>query len=178
MRLITGAIESMRQRRAAQTVSSLWGQYVPPLLFDNNGLGMYLDPPPPRIRTAYRRLFAVLEAYRDLCAAHGVRFVVALFPQRFQVQPPDWQATIRAYGLRPECFDLQAPDRRIRAFCRRAGIPCLDPTEAMSRQFARTGRSLYLPRGDMHWNAEGHRAFAEATEDAVISLASGAGAPR
>jgi len=175
VRLIAGALDALRQREAPQTVSSLWGQYKQPLLFDNNGLGMYLDPAPPRIRTAYERLFAVLRAYRDLCAAHGIRFAVALFPQRFQVQPRDWQATIHAYGLVPGCFDLTAPDRKILAFCRQAGIPCLDPTEAMAERFARTEHSLYLPRGDMHWNAAGHQAFAEATGDQLTKLVAGLG---
>jgi len=170
-RLVTGALEARRQRRAPQTVASLWGQYTPPLLFDNNGLGMYLDPAPPRIRTAYDRLFRLLAAYRDLCAAHGVNFAVVLFPQRFEVQPRDWEATVRAYGLDPECFDLNAPERRIEAFCREARIPCLDPTDAMTRRFLDTDRSLYLPRGDMHWNARGHQAFADAVADELQQLA-------
>lgn len=181
VRLVTGALEARRQRRAPQTVTSLWGQYTPPLLFDNNGLGMYLEPAPPRIRTAYDRLFRLLRAYRDLCAAHGTRFAVALFPQRFEVQPRDWEATVDAYGLVPECFDLRAPERRIGAFCQEAGIPCLDPNEpneaaeatgSMTRSFLDGGRSLYLPRGDMHWNARGHRAFADAVAEELDRLAS------
>lgn len=171
VRLVTDALEARRQRLAPQTVASLWGQYAPPLLFDNNGLGMYLEPAPPRIETTYERLFRLLRAYRDLCAAHGIRFAVALFPQRFEVQPQDWEATVRAYGLDPGCFDLKAPERRIEAFCREAGIPCLDPAEKMAQRFSDTNRSLYLPRGDMHWNARGHRAFADAVQDELAALA-------
>ncbi len=177
LELVQSALQSVGQHEAPQAVTSLWDEYARPRLFDNNGLGMYLAPAPPRIDTAYDRLDSVLEGYREACAAHGIGFAVVWFPQRYQVQPRDWTATVRTYGLDPECFDLRAPNRRLQAFCRRAGIPCLDPTPAMSRGFEETGRSLYLPRGDMHWNARGHRALADAIEDDVLRQAAGVGAP-
>jgi len=170
-RLAASRLAAWREREAPATVASVWRRYRRPLLFDNHGLGLYLAEPPPRVRRAYDRLFALLRAYRDLCEAHGVRFAVALFPQRFQVQERDWRATVAAYGLDPGCFDLMAPNRRIAAFCRRAGIPCLDPTEDFARRFEASWESLYLPRGDMHWNARGHRAFFEATREQVEELA-------
>lgn len=170
-------LETLGDRQAPRAVTSLWDEYVRPRLFDNNGLGMYLDPAPPRIQTAYDRLDSVLEGYREVCAAHGIGFAAVLFPQRYQVQPRDWTATVRTYGLDRDCFDLRAPNRRLTAFCRRAGIPCLDPTPAMSRRFEGTGRSLYLPRGDMHWNARGHQALADAIEGDVLRQAAGVGAP-
>jgi hypothetical protein len=178
VRLAASGLASWRERERPWAVTSLWGEYRRPLLFDNHGLGLYLEPPPPRIRDAYARLFATLRAYRDLCRAHGVGFAVAPFPQRFQVQERDWRATLRAYGLDPGCFDLMAPNRRIGAFCREAGIPCIDPAPAMARRFEESGRSLYLPRGDMHWNARGHRAFFEAAAEAVEELARARPTPR
>lgn len=170
-RLATSRLAARREREAPSAVASLWGRYRRPLLFDNHGLGLYLAEPPPRVRGAFERLFAMLRAFRDLCAEREVGFAVALFPQRFQVQERDWQATVAAYGLDPGCFDLMAPNRRIAAFCRRAGIPCLDPTEDLARRFEAAGESLYLPRGDMHWNARGHQAFFEATAEQVEELA-------
>lgn len=154
-----------RLREEPQAVASLWGRYTSPLLFDNHGLGIYLEPAPPQIRTAYDRLFSILRRYQEVTAAHGIRLAVALFPQRFQVQDRDWEATIEAYGLSPDCFDRMAPNRRIARFCRHRGILCLDPTSEMRRTFEATQRSLYLPRGDMHWNARGHRAVYEAIRD-------------
>jgi hypothetical protein len=171
LRLVRRGVAAWREREAAQTVSSLWMEYRRPRLFDNNGLGMYLADPPPPILDAYDRLFAVLAAYDAFLEGRGIRFAVALFPQRFQVQPRDWQATVAAYGLDPACFDLAAPTRRIAEFCRAAEISCLDPTESMARQFAAGGRSLYLPRADMHWNGRGHRAFFEATREELAELA-------
>lgn len=174
---LLGALESLGEGEKPQAVTSLWGEYRQPRLFDNNGLGMFLEPPPPRIESAYARLFSTLNAYGKVCAAHGIGFAVVLFPQRFQVQPRDWRATAKAYGLRPDCFDVMAPNKRLVAFCRRTGISCIDPTAAMRRRFLETGRSLYLPRGDMHWNARGHRALADAIRRAVTDHAAGVGTP-
>jgi len=176
-RLAASRLAAWREREAPSTVASVWGRYRRPLLFDNHGLGFFLAEPPPRVRRAYARLFAVLRAFRDLCAERGVAFAVALFPQRFQVQDRDWRATVDAYGLEPGCFDLTAPNRRIAALCRRAGLACLDPTAELFRRFEASGESLYLPRGDMHWNRQGHRAFFEATREAVEELSAGAAAP-
>ena len=173
-RLVTSRLAARQEREAPSTVTSLWNRYRRPLLFDNHGLGLYLQEPPPRVGQAYERLFAVLRVYQDLCEAHGIAFAVALFPQRYQVQDRDWQATVEAYGLNPECFDLRAPNRRIAALCQRTGIPCLDPTDALARRFEATAESLYLPRGDMHWNARGHRAFFEAIRNELERLATGA----
>ena len=53
------------------------------------------------------------------------------------------------------------PNDRIAAYCEREGIPCLDPTEAMAAAHERTGEQLFMPFGDMHWNAQGARAYFE-----------------
>ena len=82
--------------------------------------------------------------------------------RRFQVSARDWAATVAAYRLQADAFDLQAPNRRLTAFCREKGIVCVDPTEGMREFCHQTGKDLYLLRGDMHWNRDGHRAFAAA----------------
>ncbi len=131
-----------------------------------NGLGFYLESPPPVIEEAYQRLFTLLEAYDVFCRKRGIVFVLGVWPQRYQVQPKDWELTVTQYGLRPEAFDLGAPNRRIMEFCRDKGIRCLDPTEALRSHHLGTGAGLYLPLGDMHWNSEGNRVVAgEVFED-------------
>jgi hypothetical protein len=142
-----------------------------PSLFDlANGLGMFTNPPPPEIDEAYRRLFRILEAFSLLCRQHHMIFAVQLFPQRYQVQPGDWDRAVEEYGLKKSRFDLMEPNRRIGVFCRQHGIRCLDPTAAMARRYAQTGRSMYYPRGDMHWNRAGHRAFFECSRPALAQL--------
>ena len=131
-------------------------------LFDPwHGLGLFLGEPPPIVEEAYQRHFAVLRSMASLCEARGITFAVLLFPQRFQVQSNDWWATVEAWGLDPTAFDLRAPNRRIRAFCAEHGIAVIDPVEHMARVHERSRISAYLPQGDMHWNARGHRVWFE-----------------
>jgi hypothetical protein len=156
---------------SAWPIASWYGDPARPGLFDpTHGLGFFLDAPPPEIEEAFERFERLLRAYRLACARRGVTLVVALFPQRFQIQPRDWRQTIVKYGLKEATFDLMAPNRRILDFCREHGITCIDPTESMRETFARSGESLYFPRGDMHWNRRGQRAFYEAATDALLEV--------
>ena len=140
-------------------------------LFDlANGFGMFTNPPTPEIDEAYRRLFRVLEAFSLICRQHHMIFAVQLFPQRFQVQPADWDRAVRDYALKKSRFDLMEPNLRIGAFCREHGIRCLDPTAAMARRYAQTRQNMYYPRGDMHWNRAGHRVFFECSRPALAQL--------
>ncbi len=120
---------------------------------------------------AYERLGRLLGAFQAFCDAREIALVVALFPQRFQVQPADWRQTVVKYGLKESAFDLEAPGRRILELCRASRTTCIDPTDAMRRRHEWSGRSLYLPRGDMHWNALGHEAFGDAVEPLLHPLA-------
>lgn len=140
-------------------------------LFDAiNGLGMYIKEPPEEIREAYRRLFRILQDYKRLADRHKIDFAVMLFPQRYQIQPQDWGETVRVYGLKPEAFDLDAPNRRISMFCREQSILVIDPTEEMRKKRNEKEYSLYLPLGDMHWNSRGHRVFFESIRDKIAEL--------
>lgn len=142
----------------------------PRALLDSNGLGVVLKEPPAAIEEAYALLFRVLQGYRGLSAREGIQFAVLLFPQRYEVQTEDWQAMVEAYGLKADRFDPTLPARRIASFCRQAGIPCVTPADAMADAHRRSGKSLYLPLGDMHWNRAGHRAFFDAAAPALDAL--------
>ena len=172
VRRLRELVASRARGTGPQAVVSTWGEYHRPRLLDSNGLGVCLVDPPGEIATAYQRLEAILEGYRDLTAAHGVELVVALFPQRFEVQTADWQTAVDAYGLVPECFDPSLPGRRVRRICERLEVRSVDPTEALRDVHRRRGESLYLPGGDMHWNASGHRAFAVAMRPVLRQLVS------
>jgi len=148
-----------------------WGDRDNLSLFDpNNGFGVFADPLPPKIEEAYQRLFRILEGFALLCRQHQILFAVQIFPQRYQVQPEDWAKAVAEYGLNPSRFNLLGPNEKIAAFCREHGIICIDPTLAMAKRYAETGQQMYLPRGDMHWNKEGHRAFFESSLPAFANL--------
>jgi hypothetical protein len=135
---------------------------APPMLFDyGNALGMFMNPAPPHIKEAYHRLFRILAAMQLLCKQHQVIFAIEIFPQRFQVQPPDWESAVDKYHLNKAGFDLLAPNKKIRQFCLEHEITLIDPTQDMAKRYEQTGKRMYLPFGDMHWNKEGQRAFFE-----------------
>lgn len=158
----------------AQPIGSSRGPGLSRFLLDAvNGLGICLVPPPPLVDVLFERLSRTLLGYRALANERGFEFAVVLFPQRYAVQEEDWNATVAGYGLRPACFDPGAPARRLRAFCAREGITCFDPAAALAAARHRSGRSQYLPGGDMHWNAAGHRAVFGALREEVRSLAYG-----
>lgn len=148
-----------------------WGDRDNLSLFDpNNGFGVFADPLPPKIEEAYQRMFRILEAFALLCRQHQIVFAVQIFPQRYQVQPEDWVQAANEYGLKESKFNLMGPNQKIAAFCREHGIICIDPTTAMAQRYARTGKPLYLPRGDMHWNKEGNLAYFECSLPAFANL--------
>jgi hypothetical protein len=165
LRMIRDAWAERRARNEPQAVRSYWRSYREPKLIDGNGIGMHLNPAPPEIERTYELLFDLLEAYQRVCKRHGIRFVVAIHGQRYQVQPRDLEATLETYSLRRSHFDLMQPNRRIAEFCMRKGIPCLDPTEEMAAVHERTGDQMFMPRGDMHWNALGAEAFFDGIKD-------------
>ena len=102
--------------------------------------------------------------------AADFELLVVIFPQRFQVQDQDWDKTIEVYGLRDECFDRELPNRQIVNFCRQNDIDCLDPTPRMQAAYEGSGKSLYLPSHDMHWNARGHAALADVLGPVIEQL--------
>jgi lysophospholipase L1-like esterase len=152
-----------------QPIGTSRGADQPHRLFDGtNSLAFFLSPPPKEVELAFERLERTLGAYAATARAAGVRFLVLFFPQRYQVQPEDWGATVESYGLNAARFDLAAPGRRLGTFCRANGIAWLDLAPALAAAHERSGRSLYLPGGDMHWNPDGHRAVAAAVKPAVL----------
>ncbi|MHB8068272.1 MAG: SGNH/GDSL hydrolase family protein [Desulfobaccales bacterium] len=154
-----------------EPITSGWVWY-PPRLFDpNNGLGMYANPPPPEVAEAYQKLNRILEAFQIYCERRGIILVVQLFPQRYQVSSRDWERAVAHYGLKASRFDFMGPNKKIQAFCRKHHIFLIDPTAALAADYARTGINLYLPRGDMHWNREGHRVFFESSQKSFGILA-------
>lgn len=148
-----------------------WGDRDNLSLFDpNNGFGVFAEPLSPEIEEAYQRLFRILEAFALICRQHDIIFAVQLFPQRYQVQPEDWARAVQEYGLKASRFNLRAPNQKISDFCREHDIVCIDPTAAMAKRYSETKKLMYLPRGDMHWNKEGHSAFFEGSLPALNGL--------
>ena len=102
-----------------ESVVSGWpdGKKRPRLFSSTNSLGVYMRDAPVAVEQSFVQLFRVLMGYRQFAAERGIELVVLLFPQRFQVQPPDWWATVRDYRLDPSRYDVELPNQRILEFC-------------------------------------------------------------
>lgn len=125
-------------------------------------VGFYLRDEPPEI-AVLRRITADLYAAMDsTCRAADADFAVVLFPQRHQVQPRDWAALRDAWNLDAAAYDLDLPQRAMTARCRDRGVRVLDLLPDF-RAAADTVPQLYLPGGDVHFNARGHATAAAAT---------------
>lgn len=130
-------------------------------LFDpGHGLGFFfVRRRLPLVADAIETTLDDLAAMQALAASRATRFVAVLFPQRFQVHPGEWPATLGERGLDPGAFDVEAPNRALLEGCRSRGIDCLDLLPDLRRS---CDRPCYLPQGDMHWNERGHAAAAAA----------------
>jgi hypothetical protein len=130
----------------------------PPRLFDfGNALGMFMQPAPPLIDEAYQRLFRILSAMQTICKQHRIIFAVEIFPQRFQVQPPDWESAVEKYRISKGRFDLMNLIKFVNFSCNKISPSSIQ--QEMAKYYAKSGNNMYLPFGDMHWNKTGHRAF-------------------
>lgn len=89
---------------------------------------------------------------RDLAASSGARFAVLIVPSREQVVP-DWGRAVEQQfpALR---FDWLRINREMASFCASAGIPLLDPTDALAE--ASANAPVYYEIEDRHWSPLGH----------------------
>jgi hypothetical protein len=118
-------------------------------------LGIFCRPSMTEVEIWFEDLDQVLAGFAAEVARSGGQLVVLVFPERLQVNPDEWNLTRRAYGLKGDAFDLDYPDRRIAATCRRLRLPVLDLTDAFRERIRAGEGPLYRPRGDMHFNEAG-----------------------
>lgn len=150
---------------------SIVGDKKIPRLFDTcTGLGLYLKDAPEEVDESYRRLFRILYAFKILSIKSDFKFIVVIFPQRFQVQKEDWIATKNDYCLKAGCFDLIKPNNLILNFCKEKSIHCIDPTFALAKIYNKKKKSLYFPNGDMHLNALGNFALYESIKEGIYKI--------
>lgn len=127
----------------------------------NHSLGhFYARSRLPAVEASYRDLQLALAGLANVSSGNGAWTVaMALFPQRFQVHQADWRTLSFRLALEDMAFDLDQPNRRIAAACAQVGLSCVDLLQPFRENQA---DSLYLPQGDMHWNAAGHRLAGQA----------------
>jgi hypothetical protein len=107
-------------------------------------------PAPSGVEKKWQCALQDLEAVIKLCRREKTGVAFVLIPDEAQADPSSLDLVRQGADLEVERLDLQLPQRRLREFCRRQGVPCLDLLPAFA---GRTG--LYVQR-NTHWNREGN----------------------
>ncbi len=112
----------------------------------------------------------ILNSLREMkiaCIEQGVEFIVAAFPDEFQVDPSLREAVWHDYGENPEDYRIDRAQRLLEEFCAREKIDFWDllPVFAEAHQ---VGQKLYLPNNS-HWNRDGNRLAARELFSKVVT---------
>lgn len=123
--------------------------------------GGYALPLAPEWEDAWSRTEALLERLRRSATAHGAQFALAILSIRDQIYPEYWNEIVQhTPGMEGRTWDLDAPQRRVEAWCGRSGTPCLALAPAFRARAAVGAEPLHF-RHDGHWTAAGHALAAE-----------------
>ncbi len=96
---------------------------------------------------------------KDWCDRRGIKLVIAILPDQFQVDRELRGLVYKNYKkIVEKNIDLSQPNTLIENFCRAHNIHCLDLLEPFQEQ-GKT-RVLYALR-DTHWNEAGNRLAAD-----------------
>jgi len=122
---------------------------------------VFLKEPSGKVARGWTLTLALLDEMKRRVEADGARFVLAVFPTRFQVDDALWAAQAARIGVDPAAFDLLKPQKVLGAWGARTGTKVIDLLETF-----RTGNvsNTFYFSTDAHWNAAGHRLAAETIE--------------
>lgn len=118
---------------------------------------MYKKEIPP-VAQMYLTFGRVLNEMKNISNHQGIRFLLIIYPMRYQVQPQDWRAMKERWNLNDKDFDLTLYNRKITQHCEANSISCLDLTEAFRN--ACTRENLFFPFDD-HFNEKGQKLAAK-----------------
>ncbi len=99
-------------------------------------------------------VFRVIDAIRSTAEENGARFVMVIHPDETQVNDGLRQEMITSFQLNEADYDLDLPQKVLRAYCAERKIPCLD----LLPIFRSEGKDaeLYALR-DSHYNPAGQK---------------------
>ena len=112
-------------------------------------------------------VFDSLRKMRDLLQGRRIPFVVAIFPDEFQVDDHLAAVLFGKFNFDPRNYDLGLMQKILRGFLEAESIPYVD----LLPRFRETGKqeSLYLLR-DTHWNDAGNRLAATILQERLLPV--------
>lgn len=123
--------------------------------------GAYAAPLSSEWEDAWQRTEALLDRLRQSAAQHGTNFALAILTIRDQIYPDFWDEIVRQNPAMAESeWDLDAPQRRVAAWCERRGAACFELAPAFRARRDAGAEALHF-RQDGHWTAAGHALAAE-----------------
>jgi lysophospholipase L1-like esterase len=123
--------------------------------------------PARHVEGGYRRTEDLLRRMHDALSARGIRLVVLVVPDEFQVDDALYADAVRLSGRPPADYDRDLPSRRLTRVLEAVSVPVVDVTEAL-RVRARQERVYRIE--NTHWNAAGHRLAAEVLAERLRAL--------
>jgi lysophospholipase L1-like esterase len=120
---------------------------------------LYQTMPRPEWEEAWETLEHVIAAFAGDTRRLGAELVILSVPAAQVVDPRAWERLVAEHpAMREEAWDLEGPDRRLRAFAHRHDLRLIQPHEA----FAAAVRSETLYFGDVgHLTPGGHALMAD-----------------
>lgn len=111
---------------------------------------------PPSLVECWNSTVEELSSIQQTCQVIGARLLVATIPARESVDPESLSSTLACVAFEADQFELDKPYRELEMFCQTQGISYVNPCSA----FRAARDPLYISQ-DIHFNARGHRLFAE-----------------
>ncbi len=142
--------------------------------------GAYRVPFDDEWESAWEHTERLLERLRRSAERANARLAIAILSTRYLVEDGTWRKVLSTYeAMQGKTWELDAPARRVEAWCRRTAVPCVNLTEPFREAAARTREPLHYAH-DGHWTPAGHRLAAEILqtflqEEELITMQTGGG---
>jgi hypothetical protein len=113
---------------------------------------------PPEMQQGWELEQRLLREFRDQTRKYHMRLILLALPTQYQVHKELWTHHFTTFGLDPDRYDLEKPQRMLSDFCLHEGIEMIDVLPEM--RAAGQQRPLFYPIAS-YMNPAGHQLVAD-----------------